>query len=276
MRKTIIAILLCTFVGCLTTWAQQAEPVRKMTVTLKNGEKAEFKTDEIEKILFNKDIQESSMITVEEIGQTSFKFSIKAGGKEYIYAVFETGNLDYFSLDMLFSTFKHFGSEDATYEWKDGVYYEFEELSVKPGRKYTIVAAIWPGPGVEPENIERVDIETLPEEQSQNMVKVTLSDITANSVKVKAEPDAETEQYIVFVKDKAWVDNVVSSYGEAVLQSTTERAVELGQAQLYYAASERVWEGLNPATDYKCIVVMQDKEGKKKMELHDFTTAAAK
>lgn len=260
----------------LTAWAQQAEPVRKMTVTLKNGEKAEFNTGEIEKVLFVGDRQENSMIKVEEIGQTNFKFSIKAGGQTYIYAVFETGYLSQFSLDMLFSTFKHFGYEDATYEWVDGVYYEFETLSVKPGRSYTIVAAIWPGPGVEPEKIERVDITTLPEEQSQSTMKVTISDITANSVKVKAEPDASLEQYIVFVKDKAWVDNVLENYGEAVLQSTTERAAETGQAELYYAASEHVWQGLQPSTAYKCIVVMQDKEGKKKMDLYDFTTTAAK
>lgn len=256
----------------LIAWAQQNEPVRKMTVTLNNGEKTEFRTDQIEKILFDESPQENSMIKVGEIGKNFFNFSIKAGGETYIFAAFETGYINEFGLDLMFSTFKHFGYEDATYEWVDGKYFEFETLKVRPGHDYTIVAAIWPGPGVEPDRIERVDITTLSEEQSQSKVDITFSEITSNSVKVKAEPDADISEYIVFVKDKAWVDNVIENYGKALLQSTTERAAELGQAQLYFAPSEHVWEGLNPKTEYNCIVVMTDKDGKKNMEIHDFVT----
>lgn len=260
------------FVCSIMTWAQQGEPVRKLKVKLKNGQTAEYRTDQIDRISFDGTPEEDNIIKVEEIGMTNFKFSIKTGGQTYIFAAFETGYIEQYGEEMMLATFRHFGYEDTTYDWADGVFFENEEISVRPGHNYTILAAIWPGEGVAPERIYRTDLTTVAEEQTQGNVKVTLEEVTASSVKVKAEPDTDISRYIVFVKDKEWVDMVVGSYGEAMLQSTTERAAELGQAKTYYEASEEVWTDLLPGTDYNCIVVIEDSEGKKKMDIHSFTT----
>lgn len=272
MKRTSILIIICAFLCSITTWAQQGEPVRKLKVKLKSGETVEYRTDEIEKIAFDGTAMESSLIKVEEIGKTSFKFSINANGQKYIFAAFETGYIKQYGEEYMLAMFGHVAVEDATYEWKDGDFFEFENIEVMPGHDYTILAAAPYEEGKAPEKIERVDITTIAEEQSQSSVEVTLADITANSVTVKAVPGSDISSYIVYVRDKAWVDDVLDGYGEALLQSTVERAAELNMAYIYKSASEEVWDGLNPKTDYDCIVVFEDNDGKKKMEIHSFTT----
>lgn len=272
MKRISFFALLCAFMGCLSSWAQQDETARTLIVTLKNGKTIEYSTDQIEKISFDGTAQESRLITIEEVGKTSYKFSINAGGQPYIFTSLETGYLKQYSEDYMLAMFGHISYEDATYEWIDGDFFEFEEISVKPGRDYTILAAIYPGEGQSPDRIERMDLTTIAEEQTQSSVNVTLTDVTANSVKVTATPDTDVSTYIIYVRDKAWADNILEDYGEAVLQSTVERAAEYGMANHYTAASEDVWDNLLPGTDYSCIVVIEDNDGMKKMDIYNFTT----
>lgn len=264
--------MICTFLCCLTSWAQQNEPVYKLKVKLKSGETVEYRTDQIEKVSFDGMVQESGLIKVEEVGKTNFKFSINAGGQKYIFTAFETGYIKQYGEDYMLAMFGHVAYEDATYEWKDGDFFEFEEITVEPGHNYTILAAAPYEEGKAPEKIERVDITTIAEEQSQSSVNITTADITSNSVKVIAEPDVDVSSYIVYVRDKAWVDEIISDYGESLLQSTVERAAELGMAELYTEKSEKVWNDLTPGTEYDCIVIIEDGEGKKKMDMHTFKT----
>lgn len=273
MKGKFIISALCMLSCGIISQAQQGEPVRNLVVTLKSGETIEYRTDLVEKVSFDDTPQESGLITVDEIGDTFFRFSIHANGEPYIFAAFETGYLyQYDGEENMLGLFGHYGYEDASYDWEDGMFFEFEDITVTPGHNYTILAAIYPGEGQKPDRIERVDLTTVAEEQSQASVDITLVDITNSSVTIKAVPTDDVKSYVVFVKDKAWVDNVITTYGEATLQSTTERAAELGMAESYVAASEEVWYDLQDGTEYSCIVVIEDIEGKKKTDIHNFTT----
>lgn len=278
-KRASILVMLCTILCTALTWAQQSEPVRNLKIELKSGEVVKYNTDQIEKIFFNEEIEKEDVtITVDEIGRTSFKFSISTEGKEYIFAVVETGEINFYGDEnisgesYLLAMTGHIGSESAQYEWVDGATYEIEDIRVKPGRNYTILAALWHGQGQEPDKIYRKDFTTEADPQSQSTVDIELTDITSSSVTVKATPANNVSSYIVFVKDKAWTDMVIDSYGEAVLQSTVERAAETGMAYSYTDPSMEVHRRLDSATDYCCLVVLTDNEGNKKLQIHDFRT----
>lgn len=270
MKKFSIFFLLCTFMCSLTSWAQQTV-TRKLVINLSSGEVVEYKTDDIKKIsVASNGQQETSLIKVEEIGKDYFTFTIRTNDQRTSFTACESGYLDFYG-DEYLAYFGHIIYEDGTYEWRDGTALDIQEIEVKPGRKYTIMAA-----HVEefekPEKIEKVEITTLADEQSTSTVDIKLEEITAESVKVIALPASEISNYIVFIKDKKWTDETISKYGEAVLQSTTERAVELGMARTYSVASDDTWTGLIPGTEYSCIVVSTDTDGMKNMKIHNFTT----
>lgn len=276
MKKLSIIFLLCTLFCSLTSWAGQAEPVRKVKLSLKNGDNVEYRTDQIEKISFGSaDPAEELTITIDEIGKTYFKFSISTGNKQYIFTALETGYLKQFDdgENYLLAMFGHIADQDGTYEWADGDYFEFEDITVAPGRDYTVLAAIYPGEGQAPDKIYRVDLTTLAEDQSESSLVITLSEITSDSVTVKAVPDPNVSSYVVYVREQSWVNDVLENYGEAVLQSTVLRAAELDMARLYAGTSEDVWSDLTPGTDYSCIVVIEDMDGKYKTDIYNFTTS---
>jgi len=248
-------------------------------VELKGGEVVKYNTDQIEKIFFNEEIEKEDLtITVDEIGRTNFKFSISTEGKDYIFAVVETGEIEFFGDETisgesyLLAMTGHIAKEDKQYEWVDGAFFEIEDITVKPGHNYTILAAIWRGQGQEPDKIYRKDLTTEAEPQSQSSVAVDLLNITSNSVKVKATPADNVRSYVVYVRDKAWADDIIKKHGEMTLQSTVERAHELGMAFLYTEDSEDEWNDLTPATEYSCLVVLTDNEGNKKLQIHNFKT----
>lgn len=269
--------MLCTILCTALTWAQQSSPTRNLKVELKSGEVIKYNTDQIEKVSIEEEVvKEDLTITVDEIGKTSFKFSINAEGQDYIFAVVETGEIDFYEdqggASYLLAMVGHIAHEDAQYEWANGAFFEFENIVVKPGRDYTILAAIWRGQGQEPDKIYSTEITTEAEQQSQSTVNIELSDITSSSVTVKATPADNVASYIVYVRDREWVDMVLDGYGETVLLSTIETAAERGMARIYTEASEEVWHRLDSAKDYSCLVVLTDNEGNKKLQIQDFRT----
>lgn len=272
-------VMLCTLLCTALAWAQQSEPARNLKIALKSGEVVKYNTDQIEKVSFEEVVEEGEvLITVDEIGKTGFKFSINAGDQDYIFAVVETGEIDFYGNEnvsgesYLLAMVGHVASENAQYVWEDGMSFEMEDIRVKPGRSYTILAAIWKGDGKEPDHIYRKDFMTEAEPQSQSNVDIDVLNITAESVKVKTTPAENVVSYIVYVRDKAWVEMVLQGYGEAVLQSTVEKAYENGYAFLYEGATESTWNNLTPDTDYCCIVVLTDNEGNKKLQTENFRT----
>lgn len=278
-KRTYILAMLCTILCTALTWAQQSELTHNLKVELKSGEVVSYNTEQIEKVSFAEVVEDGELfITVDEIGKTYFKFSINAGEQRYIFAVVETGEIDFYGNEnvngesYLLAMLGHIASGSAQYNWEDGTTFEIEDIRVKPGRNYTILAAIWKSDGNEPDHIYRKDLTTEAEPQSQSNVDIDVLNITADSAKVHVVPAENVVSYIVYVRDKAWADNIIQQYGEVVLQSTVERACELGQAFPYDEESESTWPNLLPDTDYSCMVVLTDSDGNKKLQKENFRT----
>lgn len=270
MKKFSILFLLCTFMCSLTSWAQQTV-TRKLVINLSNGKVVEYKTDDIQKIsVQTTGQQESNLIKVEEIGKDYFTFTIRTNGQRTIFTACESGYLDFYG-DEFLAYYGHIIYEDGTYEWRDGTSMDIQEIEVKPGHKYTIMAAQYEE-YAKPDFVEKVEITTIADEQSSSSVDIKLEEITANSVKVIALPSSEIDTYITYIREKSWTDETLTKYGEALLQSTTERAAELGLARTYTVASDDSWTGLSSNTEYTCIVVYTDIEGKKNMKIYNFKT----
>lgn len=271
MKKFSILFLLCTFVCNLTSWAQQTV-TRKLVLNLSSGEVVEYKTDDIKKISVTTSgqQQENDLIKVEEVGKDYFIFSIHANNQRHSFTACESGYLAFYG-DEYLAYYGHVSYEDGTHEWRNGTTLDIQDIEVKPGRKYTILAAVFEE-FQKPDKIEKVEITTIADEQSNSSVDIKLEEITENTVKVIALPSPEIDTYITFIKEKSWADDILSQFGETILQSTTERAAELGQARTYTVASDDTWTGLTPKTEYSCIVVFTDIDGKKNMKIHNFTT----
>lgn len=274
MKKTILALLSCALVVSLSLMAADGDVVRKMKIKLKSGQTVEYVTDQIEKVSFVDGTPlADDMISVTDVGKDRFTFSIKTDGQPYRFVAVEQAMFGTYTPEDFLASFGYTAQTDYTYEWVDGQTYNGEPISVKPGVGYAVLAATCDAEGNITGDLHRVDFETLPEQTAQGTVSLTLSDVTKSSVRIKAVPLEGISRYIVYVRDKAWADNIISSYGEGMLTSVVERAAETGLAKSYTAESDEVWSGLVPSTEYYCLVVAQDNEGGKKLEKQDFTTA---
>lgn len=273
MKKTTIALLSCALILSMALFASGGDVVRKMKLKLKSGETVEYVTSDIEKVSFiDQAPMADDMITVSNVGKDRFTFSIAAGGQPYRFIAVETAMFDTYQPEAFLAAFGYTADADATYEWVNGQVYDNEPISVKPGVGYSVVAATCDAEGTLTGEVHRIDFETLPNQASKGSVAVTLSDVTEATVQIKAEPQDGISQYIVYVRDKEWADNIIANYGDGMLTSVVERAAETGLAKTYTAASDETWTGLAPATAYYCIVVASDNEGGKKLEMHEFTT----
>lgn len=255
--------------------AKAGDPLRKMIVTLKSGEKVEYLTDELEKVSFKakEQVLENELIKVTEIEQNRVAFTIFGGDEPYKFTFVEQGTLKTYTPEQYLAAYGYMATGEQTYEWVDGQTYNNDPISVKPGVAYSILAAGCDQSGNLTTEVYRIDFTTPAAQVAQGTVAVELADIKPTSVNVKATPGEGIDRYIVYVRDKAWYDQIIQNYGEGMMASVVERAYTSGLAKQYTEASEETWSGLKPSVEYCCIVLAYDGNGGKKLEAHTFATA---
>ena len=157
-------------------------------------------------------------------------------------------------------------------EWINGGKYGVYDMFVRPDSDFYVIAAIAEGQEVVGDIFYKtVHTPKLPEANSD--VVLELSDITSNSVKIKTTPDSNTVEYVVYVRDRKWSDDIINRYSRTKLADAVEASVGVGGWKLTQA-NEDVWKGLMPNTEYACHVVFKDAAGNRTLDITHFTTLA--
>ena len=216
----------------------------------------------------------ASPITIHSATYDTIKFSIDIAGS-YVFQCIDKSEVEKeygITIEEYISTLgigiPESGPIDV--EWVNGGKYGTYDMFVRPDADFYVVAAIASGQEVVGDIFYKT-VHTPKRPEAKAKVKLVLSDVTSHSVNIKTTPDSSTSEYIIYVRDKKWSDDIIEKHGEATLASTVDKAVGIGAWKLT-AANEAVWNGLAPSVEYACHLLTKDKDGNQTLEIFPFTT----
>lgn len=214
-------------------------------------------------------------IVIDNMTHDAIDFTINIEGT-YLFTVVEDVYLSesgYTEL-MWLELFGILSGGQRSYHWYDGGSYDsVYAMSVKPGCNYTIAAVECASDKTVTGEVRFKKIKTPAKPQTEESIDIQLSDITATSVKITATPSENVSNYYIYMLPKANFDSFVESYGSEVVVSIIKES-DLSWWISNNVVTERVWEGLNPSTEYTVAVVVIDKSGAETLENTPFTTLA--
>lgn len=219
----------------------------------------------------------SGMLSLGDVTSSSFTFTVSGGSSKFRFSPIEKAAFDMsgYEPENYLSSFGFPEYGDKTFEWVDkGVYaglYTDVPMSVLADCDYIVFAAPCNENDELTGPVDRIDFHTPARPATDASVKLTLSEFAATSVRIKAEPDPELRQYYIYCRDKAWYDDIISTYGESMVVQLIQ--YPSAGSKVYSSASDEVWEGLLPSTDYYCGVVGIDRSGAESLKLEPFRTA---
>lgn len=209
-------------------------------------------------------------ISLNDVTYNTISFTINCGGSYKFYCL-DKATLNTFANPLEdWLLIKAQGA--ATYDWVDGEMFLVYEMSVRPDADFLILGAECDDKGNIVGEIYTYEVHTPALPQSSAVVTTTLSDITATSIHITTVPNSDIAGYYVWVRSKSDIEYYIGVAGESVL-STLIKSQNAGS---WYLTSENSgeWQDLQPETEYKCLVLLVDNDGREAMTIMDFTTSA--
>ncbi|MBO5698129.1 MAG: hypothetical protein J6R90_07035 [Alistipes sp.] len=218
---------------------------------------------------------ENSPISIDYVGYDTIKFTINIEGS-YVFQCIDKAYLEYMNVtpEEYIATpgigIASKGIQEV--EWYNGGKYGNYDMNVREDSEYYVLAAVTDGQNIT-NQIYVVQIRTLRRPQSDAGITTELKNITSTSVTIATTPDDTVIEYYVLVRDKIWVDGIISGYGESMLATLVKRP-SAGSWHLT-DANEQEWGGLLTSTDYCCLIVVVDKAGAEALSKYEFKTSEA-
>ena len=216
-------------------------------------------------------------IVLNNVEHNAISFTVNHTGDYYLLLVEEEYlSLTGYTIDEFIAVF---GAGDAlvkasgtqSFDWHDGDTTELDKtIDIASDRAYYLAVAEFVDGTLVEGSIITTQFTTPPAPESSSAVAVELSDVTATSVYITATPDASIVQYYIYVRDRSWADNVISSYGESMLQNLVK--YPSAGAWNLTEAYEGLWEGLSANTEYYLMVLAIDGDGAENFKYTSFTT----
>lgn len=241
--------------------------------SLADGELSAAKTVEFKTL----DDGKYKPIEVLEVGLDYFSFRINIEG-DYLFLPFETALLTMFGSPENYLMQKNYRDSGVKeFRWQNGDTYGYDEIKVSPNMSYTIVAApcdsngsITDAEGNITSEIYIIELTTKAKETSQAVLEITLSNITATSVDIKAVPDDTISTFYLFVLDAEYFHRQYEIAGEGAYMTV----MKSGRAWSSSTTLERTWGDLEPTTVYALLKLIVDRSGAEAFSWEEFTTAA--
>ena len=218
-----------------------------------------------------------SPIDVVNVTYTSITFTISVAGN-YLFQCIDKPFLD----EMGISPEKYIAtpgigipsSGEQTIDWNDGGVWGPYNMSVREDCDYYIIVALTDSNNNIVGDIFIESLRTPKRPTTDAGVTTELLDITSTSVNIKTTPDAVVSEYYVYVRDKAWSDDIVENNGG---ESMLARLItwESAGSWVLTTNNEQVWAGLIPSTEYYCHILVIDNKGSQALTRIPFTTSAA-
>lgn len=214
-------------------------------------------------------------IVIENTTYNSITFTINIPGS-YVFQCVSKYYLDYYNLTPE-SYIETVGigitaSGVQTIDWVDGNKMGDYDMEVDEDRDYYVIAAIADKQVVVGDIF--VAMTHTPKRPVSNAgMTVELKEITSTSVNVATTPSSAVTDYYVYVRDKAWADDILAVYEDTMLRSLIKNPSS--GAWHLTAANEQEWSGLATSTEYYCMVVIVDNMGAENLIIEEFTSGGA-
>lgn len=263
---SVDGINLATIEACSYQWEGDYETEYQFeVVALPADEQAYLASEAAEAV-----VTTLPLIVLNDMTYCSINFTINCHGSYRFYCL-EEARLGMFANKL--EDYLYFMSPEngvTTYNWVDNEYYNVTIMRVYPDADHIIVAAECDENGNITSDIYTYNVHTPAMPQATETVDTTLSNITATSVHITTTPSSGVAGYYVWVKSKSDIEYYISAAGEAFLSTLIKNQ----NAGSWYLTTENSaeWQNLQPNTEYKCLVLTIDNEGRELMTITDFVT----
>ena len=214
-------------------------------------------------------------IVIHSATYDTISFSINIAGS-YVFQCIDKAYLEYNNLtpeEYISMTGIGISSKgEITVDWVNGGTYGSYNMNVREDSDYYVIAAIAEGQTVVGDIFYKTT-HTPKRPTSTAGLTTELTDITSTSVNIKTTPDSSVVDYYIYVRDKAWSDSIIDSYGESMLATLV--SYPSSGSWILTGANEEVWSGLEPNTEYVCHILVNDNKGAQSLSLVPFTTLEA-
>lgn len=204
---------------------------------------------------------------------TSFKFRINGGESHFKFIPVEAAMLQEWGVtpeEWMETVDCVVDQGDKEYEWVDGLTYENINMSVAPGREYVIIAGLSDAQGNLSDGVDTIKFRTPSIPDSDAEISVNFEDVTSTSVRAYINVDETISMYYVYVRDKAWFDEIIGNYGLDMIKTLIK--YPSAGAPTYSGSRSVDWSGLIPNTQYVFSVLGVDNQGSEILIMEDFST----
>ena len=220
-------------------------------------------------------------ITIDNIGYESATFTIDL-----------PGNIMFQCIDKAYLTHNNLTPEDyisepgigiiekgpLSVEWINGGYYGVNEMRMRAGSEYYVIAVQCDDTRPTPNFIGEIYIKsfsTLHKPTTTAGVTTEITNVDSTSVTIKTTPDSNVAQYYVYVDSASQLHMIQDddNYGTDVLiSSVLKQVVTYGNGWALNSANEATWGNLTPNFEYSIALIVEDNKGAQSVSLIDFTT----
>lgn len=216
-----------------------------------------------------------SPITIDNVGYDKATFTINLPGN-MLFQCIDKASLEYFGQDPeTYIATPGIGILEQgpiTIDWFDGGNYGLYEMRMREDSEYYVIAVSCDAQKNITGEVYTKEFKTLRKPVSEAGITTQLLEVGSTSVTIMTKPDDSVVEYYVYVRDKAWADGIIASYGESMLMTLVKNP----SAGAWHLSDDNydTWGGLIPETDYYCHILAVDNKGAESFALIPFTTTA--
>ncbi|MBP3547939.1 MAG: hypothetical protein J6J64_04620 [Alistipes sp.] len=215
---------------------------------------------------------QADVITIDNVTYDTISFTINISGS-YVFQCIDKAYLEYMAVSPeSYITTPGIGIQSQgaqSVDWFDGGKFGDYDMRVREDSDYYVIAAITNGQEIT-DQIFIEELRTPKKPHSNAGITTEFKEISSTSVTISTTPDSNITEYYVYVRDKAWAEQILAVYDESML-ATLVKSPSAGAWHLT-AANEQTWGGLTPSTEYYCMIVIVDNMGAEAFSKIEFST----